>query len=92
MIHFNRLTFNYNTKEMDSWCNIIAGKDDPEMYNLGEQLDQLQDQIERTDICHYSFPDNIERGIAGIGSLTPAKDFHGCGSIIYISLKINKLL
>jgi len=49
-------------------------------YNLGDQLDQLQDQIERTDICHYTFPDNIERVIAGIGSLTTAKDFQGCGS------------
>ncbi len=51
-----------------------------ERHCLGVQLDQLQDQIERTDICHYTFPDNIERVLAGIGSLAPAKDFQGCGS------------
>ena len=49
-------------------------------HNLGVQLDRLQGQIERTDICHYTFPDNIEQVLAGIGSLTPAKDFQGCGS------------
>ncbi len=51
-----------------------------ERHSLGVQLDQLQDQIERTDICHYTFPDNIEQVLAGIGSLAPAKDFQGCGS------------
>ncbi len=51
-----------------------------ERYSLGVQLDRLQDQIERTDICHYTFPDNIERVLAGIGSLAPSKDFQGCGS------------
>ncbi len=51
-----------------------------ERHSLGVQLDRLQDQIERTDICHYTFPDNIERVLAGIGSLAPAKDFQGCGS------------
>jgi hypothetical protein len=51
-----------------------------ERHRIGVQLDRLQDQIERTDICHYTFPGNIERVLAGIGSLTPAKDFQGCGS------------
>lgn len=51
-----------------------------ERHSLGVQLDRLQDQIERTDICHYTFPDNIEQVLASIGSLTPAKDFQGCGS------------
>ena len=49
-------------------------------HSLGIQLDRLQDQIERTDICHYTFPDNIERVIAGIGSMALVKDFQGCGS------------
>jgi hypothetical protein len=47
---------------------------------LWRPMDRLQDQIERTDICHYTFPDNIERVLAGIGSLAPAEDFQGCGS------------
>lgn len=48
--------------------------------NLGIQLNKLQEQIERTDICHHTFPDNIQRVIAGLGSLLPVKDFQGCGS------------
>ena len=51
-----------------------------ERHSLGVHLDRLQDQIERTDICHYTFPDNIEQVLSGIGSLAPAKDFQGCGS------------
>ena len=49
-------------------------------HNLGIQLNRLQDQIERTDICYHTFPENIERVISAIGSLLPVKDFQGCGS------------
>ena len=49
-------------------------------YNLGIQLGRLQDQIEMTDICHHTFPDNLERVLSGIGSLLPVKDFQGCAT------------
>jgi len=40
----------------------------------------IGDQIDRTDICHYSFPKNVERMIEAIGRLEPLPDFEGCAS------------
>ena len=37
-------------------------------------------QIDRTDICHYTFPDNVKKMIKAIGQLKPSQDFEGCGS------------
>ena len=47
---------------------------------LSEKFDEIGEQIDRTDICHYTFPANVERVISAIGRLTPLSDFEGCGS------------
>lgn len=47
---------------------------------LPEELGTFNYQIDRTDICHYSFPKNIQRMIEAIGSLEPLPDFEGCDS------------
>jgi hypothetical protein len=47
---------------------------------LPPELAEFWEPIERTDICHYSFPTNLEKTIEGIGRLEPVPDFAGCGS------------
>jgi len=47
---------------------------------LPAELAPFWEQVEATDICHYTFPDNLERMIQAIGRLEPAADFVGCGS------------
>jgi hypothetical protein len=51
-----------------------------EKYMCGSELKGLEYQIIATDICNYSFPQNIEKIIQGIGKLEAVKDFHGCGT------------
>jgi hypothetical protein len=46
-----------------------------------EQECELDEQIDRTDICHSSFPRNLETVLSGIGKLKPDPDFSGCGSV-----------
>ena len=46
-----------------------------------EQETELEHQIDRTDICHSSFPRNLELVLSGIGKMTPDPDFSGCGSV-----------
>ncbi|MFG1690895.1 hypothetical protein ACGF5M_01860, partial [Gemmatimonadota bacterium] len=46
-----------------------------------EQETELEEQIDRTDICHSSFPRNLELVLSGIGKLTPEPGFSGCGSV-----------
>lgn len=45
-------------------------------------LSPLAEQIERTDICHYAFPNNLVRMIRAIGGMrpVPAAEFEGCGT------------
>lgn len=45
-----------------------------------EGFETLSAQIGCTDICHYSFPKNVQRVIEAIGRLEPLPDFGGCGS------------
>ncbi|WP_135611622.1 hypothetical protein [Methanococcoides sp. AM1] len=47
---------------------------------LEEQFESLIYQIDRTDICHYAFPENIKKTIEAIGELKPSPDFEGCSS------------
>ncbi|WP_406661459.1 hypothetical protein V7O66_02750 [Methanolobus sp. ZRKC3] len=47
---------------------------------LPEELENLISQIDRTDICHYAFPENIKKTIKAIGELNSSPDFEGCGS------------
>ena len=51
-----------------------------EDYRRGGELGELEYQVERTDICNYAFPQNIESVIQGIGKLEPVKAFDGCGT------------
>lgn len=47
---------------------------------LPAELTEFWVQVEATDICHYTFPANLERMIESIGNLEPARSFVGCGS------------
>lgn len=51
-----------------------------ERNTLIEEFETLIYQIDRTDICHYAFPENIKKTIEAIGELSPSPDFEGCGS------------
>jgi hypothetical protein len=46
-----------------------------------EQETELEEQVDRTDICHSSFPRNLELVLSGIGKGEPERDFRGCGSV-----------
>lgn len=46
----------------------------------GGDLEELELQICRMDICHYAFPANLDLVIQAIGEMKPVKDFEGCGS------------
>jgi len=47
---------------------------------LPSELAAFWEPIERTDLCHYSFPANVEKMICAIGRLEQVPDFVGCGS------------
>ena len=47
---------------------------------LPPDLAPFWEQVEATDICHYTFPVNLEKMIQAIGRLEPVPDFVGCGS------------
>ena len=51
-----------------------------EEYFKGTENQELKEQICRMDICHYAFPEHLERMFIGIGEMKPIKDFEGCGS------------
>lgn len=46
----------------------------------GEEYKELEFQICRMDICHYAFPENLDRLLKGIGEMKPIDNFEGCGS------------
>ncbi len=49
--------------------------------HLGDgELSGLNLQILSCDICHYAFPQNLEKVIRGIDRLEPVAGFEGCGS------------
>jgi len=43
-------------------------------------LEGIEYQIATTDICHYTFPRNVERVVQAIGKLEPVERFEGCGT------------
>ncbi len=51
-----------------------------EQYRSGGTLSELEYQIEATDICNYTFPQNLDKIIQAIGTLKPVKVFVGCGT------------
>jgi hypothetical protein len=44
------------------------------------KYEELENQILRTDICHYLFSKNLDLLLQGIGHRKPVKEFEGCGS------------
>jgi hypothetical protein len=56
--------------DWESYEKLITDKDHKE----------LEYQVCRMDICHYGFPENLNRVLKGIGKLEPAEAFEGCGS------------
>ncbi len=66
-----------------------------ELQNGGE-LELLEQQACRMDICHYAFPKNLEDLLQSIGKLKPVKEFEGCGTYnsnikTYLSAEFSKL-
>lgn len=51
-----------------------------EKFQQGGEYKELKFQICRMDICHYSFPENLNRLLIGIGKMKPVENFEGCGS------------
>ena len=51
-----------------------------EKYQHGGKNKELELQICRMDICHYSFPKHLDLIIQAIGRMEPLEDFEGCGS------------
>ncbi len=51
-----------------------------ELLQHGGESKELEFQICRMDICHYAFPDCLDRVIRGIGEMRPFNDFEGCGT------------
>jgi len=50
-----------------------------ELQHGGEYKD-LELQVCCMDICHYSFPKNLDLLLQGIGEMKPIEEFEGCGS------------
>ena len=65
---------------VEALINRLLWKFGNERQPLPEKFDEIGEQIDRTDICHYTFPVNVERIISAIGRLMPLSDFEGCGS------------
>jgi len=51
-----------------------------EDYCRGGKFEKLEYHVMATDICSYSFPENLEQVIQAIGELKPVKNFKGCGT------------
>ena len=51
-----------------------------EEYQHGGKYKELEFQICRMDICHYSFPQNLDLLLPGIGKMEPIENFKGCGT------------
>lgn len=51
-----------------------------EELKKGGDLEELELQICRMDICHYAFPANIDLVLQAIGEMKPVKNFEGCGT------------
>lgn len=51
-----------------------------EILEKGEKHKGLIFQACRIDTCHYTFPNNLDLLLKGIGNLNPYPEFEGCGS------------
>lgn len=72
-------------KEKERIIRLLAARltwnwESLEKYQQRGEYKELEQQVIRTDICHYAFPDNLELLLEGIGRLETAEKFEGCGS------------
>lgn len=51
-----------------------------EILRQGNEHKELKLQVCSMDICHYSFPSNLDLLLDAIGRMQPARDFEGCGT------------
>lgn len=61
-------------------ARLIWDWDSYELYQHGGEFKELEFQICRMDICHYVFPEHLDRVIQGIGLMEAIDNFEGCGS------------
>lgn len=52
-----------------------------EELKQGKEYKKLELQACRIDICHYTFPKNLDLLLQGIGEMKPVEAFEGCGSL-----------
>ena len=53
---------------------------DYEEYQRGGEYIEIESQVCRIDICHYTFPKHLDSLLQGIGTMKPIKNFEGCGT------------
>jgi len=68
-----------------------------EKFQIGGQFKKLEYQTCRMDICHYSFPNHLDRLIQSIGKMQSYKGLEGCGSYnseikIFITKKYSEIV
>ena len=51
-----------------------------EEFQHGEENKELELQVCSMDVCHYTFPKNLDLLLHGIGEMKPIEAFVGCGS------------
>ena len=51
-----------------------------EEYQDGGEYKELEYQVCRMDICHYTFTKNLDSLLPGIGNMKPIENFEGCGT------------
>ena len=68
-----------NKRDVRLLLDRLLDRDLEKHLSEGE-LSGLKLQLLSCDICHYAFPQNLEKAIQGIGDLGPADGFEGCGS------------
>ena len=51
-----------------------------ERLRHGEENKELELQVCSIDVCHYTFPKNLNLLLRGVGELKPIEAFEGCGS------------
>ena len=71
---------NYKEALVKALLDRLLWNFETERKVLEKHFRDLIYQIDRTDICHYTFPENIENTIKAIGELKPTPGFKGCGS------------
>ena len=50
-------------------------------YQQRGKYKELEMQVSRMDICHYTFPEHLDLLLQGVGRMKPIDNFEGCGSL-----------